>query len=91
MRDYGSDIIATQNIKFTNKEIELLINSLQYLLSVNLPIDEDFLHPYARLKDDLSKIQDNINEKIREAQSDKKEIKTEEALRQGTPSCETCE
>lgn len=86
-----TDIIATQTIKYTNKEIELLVNALDYMLSVNLPIDEDFLHPYAKLRDDLRKILDNINEKISEAQSDKKEIKTEEALRQGTPSCETCE
>jgi hypothetical protein len=35
--------VSTATIKFSRQEIETLLNALDLALSINLPIDEDFL------------------------------------------------
>ena len=54
--------VSTATIKFSRQEIETLINTLDLVLSINLPIDEDFLKPYYSVKKDLSDIRKQLIE-----------------------------
>ena len=54
--------VSTATIKFSRQEIETLINTLDLVLSMDLPIDEDFLKPYYSVKKDLSDIRKQLIE-----------------------------
>ena len=54
--------VSTATIKFSRQEIETLINTLDIVLSMDLPIDEDFLKPYHSVKKDLSHIRKQLIE-----------------------------
>ena len=47
---------STAIVKLTRQEIETIINTLNFILTTNLPIDEEFLKPYHKLKTDLKLI-----------------------------------
>ena len=53
---------TTATIKFTKEEINLLINNIDFMLSLNIPIEEEWLKPYHKLKEDLLKISKEIVE-----------------------------
>ena len=53
---------STVIIKLTRQEVEVMINTLNFILTTNLPIDEDFLKPYHRLKTDLKVIRKRLIE-----------------------------
>jgi len=69
MIDYNQ---TTINIKYTLSELDKLINALEFLTTLNLPIDKNYIKPYSLLKDNLLKIQEEANEKCLEHQNDKK-------------------
>jgi hypothetical protein len=54
--------VSTATIKFSRQEIETLINTLDLVLSMDLPIDEDFLKPYHSVKKDLGDIRKQLIE-----------------------------
>ena len=41
---------ATVTVKMSKAELETLINSLDFKLSLNVPIDSNYLKPFAKLK-----------------------------------------
>ena len=47
---------ATVTVKMSKAELETLINSLDFKLSLNVPIDSNYLKPFAKLKNDLTMI-----------------------------------
>ena len=51
---------STVIIKLTRQEIEVIINTLNFILTTNLPIDADFLKPYHNLKTDLIRIRRDL-------------------------------
>ena len=53
---------TTATIKFTKEEVNLLINNIDFMLSLNIPIEEEWLKPYHKLKEDLLKISKEIVE-----------------------------
>jgi len=55
-------MVSTATIKFSRQEVEILINTLELVLSTNLPIDKDFLKPYEVLKKDLHDIRKQLIE-----------------------------
>jgi len=77
--------IGTATIKFTDSEIELLINSLEMSISTIVPcVDSgEWKKPYEVLKKDLVDINRQLKEKAKEIPY--------EAKRSGHTSCETCE
>tara|TARA_R100001244_G_C5118976_1_gene123036 strand:- start:378 stop:584 length:207 start_codon:yes stop_codon:yes gene_type:complete len=54
--------VTTATIKFTKEEVNLLINNIDFMLSLNIPIEEEWLKPYHKLKEDLLKISKEIIE-----------------------------
>ena len=52
--------VSTATIKFSRQEIEILINTLEFILSTNLPIDKDFLKPYEVIRKDLTIIKNQL-------------------------------
>ena len=54
--------VSTATIKFSRQELETLINTLDLVLSMNLPIDEEFLKPYHSVKKDLIHIRKQLIE-----------------------------
>ena len=40
---------STATIKFSKEEVEILLNTLEFILSTNLTVDEEFLRPYYSL------------------------------------------
>ena len=52
--------VSTATIKFSRQEIETLLNALDLALSINLPIDEEFLKPYHSVKKDLNDIRKQL-------------------------------
>jgi len=54
--------VSTATIKFSRQEVETLINTLDLVLSMDLPIDENFLKPYHSVKKDLSDIRKQLIE-----------------------------
>ena len=57
---------ATITIKLTKAELETMIKSLNFLSSLNVPIENDWLKPYYTLERDLEIINKRINDKIRD-------------------------
>jgi len=55
-------MISTATIKFSRQEVEILLNTLEFILSTNLPVDEEFLKPYHSLKQDLKGIRKQLVE-----------------------------
>ena len=60
----------TVTIKLSKAEVELIVNSLSYLTSINLPIESDFLKPYVWLLDDLKKINTYVQDGIRNKENE---------------------
>ena len=44
---------SSATIKFSRQEIEILINTLELVLTTNLPIDKNFLKPYEVIRKDF--------------------------------------
>ena len=57
---------ATITIKLTKAELETMIKSLNFLSSLNVPIENDWLKPYYTLERDLEIINKRVNDKIRD-------------------------
>lgn len=76
----------TVTIKLTKAEVELIVNSLSYLTSINLPIESDFLKPYVWLLDDLKKINTYVQDGIRN-----KENETAKESRDVQIKCKNCD
>jgi|TARA_Y100000052_G_C2931849_1_gene74852 hypothetical protein len=57
------------NIKFSQQEVELMINALQNLIKIEIPFQDsaDWRKPYEMLLKDLKKIKSDMNNKIEEA------------------------
>ena len=57
------------NIKFSQQEVELMINALENLIKIELPFQDsaDWRKPYEMLLKDLKKIKLDMNNKIEEA------------------------
>lgn len=51
---------STATIKMTRQEITTVINTLDFICTINLPIDNEFLKPYEKLKTDLMKIEKQL-------------------------------
>jgi len=78
-------MVSTATIKFSRQEVEILINTLELVLSTNLPIDKDFLKPYEVLKKDLH----NIRKQLIEGEQRSNGRVTEEEFY--GEKCENCE
>ena len=76
---------STATIKFSKSEVEILLNTLEFILSTNLPVDEEFLRPYYSLKKDLKGIRKQLveGEQARNGQITENEFYGQE--------CEVCE
>ena len=57
---------ATITIKLTKAELETMIKSLNFLSSLNVPIENYWLKPYYTLERDLEIINKRVNDKIRD-------------------------
>jgi len=56
------------NIKFSQQEVELMINALENLIKLEIPlVINDWRKPYEMLLKDLKKIKLDMNNKIEEA------------------------
>ena len=57
------------NIKFSQQEVELMINALQNLIKIEIPFQDsaDWRKPYEMLLKDLKKIKSDMSNKIEEA------------------------
>ena len=57
------------NIKFSQQEVELMINALENLIKIEIPFRDsaDWRKPYEMLLKDLKKIKLDMNNKIEEA------------------------
>jgi hypothetical protein len=57
------------NIKFSLQEVELMINSLENLIRIEIPFQDsaDWRKPYEMLLKDLKKIKSDMKNKIEEA------------------------
>ena len=75
---------ATVTVKMSKAELETLINSLDFKLSLNVPIDSNYLKPFAKLKNDLTKISQQLDDAVINKKVTKEEF-------YGTPKCEPCE
>jgi len=71
----ANDISPLVTIKLTQSELELVMSSLYFLTTIKLPIPDEWIKPYISLKKDLYKINDMINEKVKEAENDQKRPK----------------
>ena len=81
------DRVGTALIKFTNAEIDLLINSIDFMTSLNIPIEKEWVKPYSRLKKDLLNINNRLGEKMKETS-----LNINNELKNINPSsCEDCE
>tara|TARA_R110002051_G_C8507697_1_gene465849 strand:- start:420 stop:668 length:249 start_codon:yes stop_codon:yes gene_type:complete len=60
------DRVGTALIKFTNAEIDLLINSIDFMTSLNIPIEKEWIKPYSKLKEDLLDVNNKLGEKMKE-------------------------
>ena len=48
---------STALIKLTKAEINLLVQNIDFVLSLNIPIEKEWLKPYVKIKEDLKKIE----------------------------------
>ena len=57
------------NIKFSQQEVELMINALENLIKIEIPFQDsaDWRKPYEMLLKDVKKIKLDMNNKIEEA------------------------
>tara|TARA_Y100001938_G_C7988030_1_gene377934 strand:+ start:351 stop:602 length:252 start_codon:yes stop_codon:yes gene_type:complete len=57
------------SIKFSQQEVELMINALENLIKLEIPFQDsaDWRKPYEMLLKDLKKIKSDMNNKIEEA------------------------
>ena len=62
--------IPTVTIQLTQAELQLMVDSLNYLTSINLPIEAEFLKPYVWLQDDLKKAQTFVEDGIRNKENE---------------------
>jgi len=75
--------MTTVTMKISESEVDCLIESLNFITSINLPIETEYLKPYSALKKDLVKIKSNIVQKRREIPY--------EQNRDSSQSCKTCD
>ena len=78
------------NIKFSQQEVELMINALQNLIKIEIPFQDsaDWRKPYEMLLKDLKKIKLDMNNKIEEAMLNREH---EEVSTIYGEVCEVCE
>jgi len=78
------------NIKFSLQEVELMINSLENLIRIEIPFQDsaDWRKPYEMLLKDLKKIKSDMKNKIEEAMLNREHEKTSTIYGE---VCEVCE
>ena len=87
------DITPVVTIKMTQAELELAIHSLSLITSLDVPIEKHWLSPYKTLHNELMKINENINDKVRDIQNDtkKEESYDQYSTTQVPQSCKACD
>ena len=74
------------NIKFSQQEVQLMIDALENLIKLEIPlVINDWRKPYEMLTKDLKKIKLDMNNKIEEAMLNREHQET------STIFCEVCE
>tara|TARA_X000001388_G_scaffold74656_1_gene68010 strand:- start:363 stop:620 length:258 start_codon:yes stop_codon:yes gene_type:complete len=77
------------NIKFSQQEVELMINALENLIKLEIPlVINDWRKPYEMLTKDLKKIKLDMNNKIEEAMLNREHEETSTIYGE---VCEVCE
>ena len=78
------------NIKFSQQEVELMINALENLIKIQIPFQDsaDWRKPYEMLTKDLKKIMLDMNNKIEEAMLNREHEETSTIYGE---VCEVCE
>lgn len=77
------------NIKFSQQEVELMINALENLIKLEIPlVINDWRKPYEMLTKDLKKIKLDMNNKIEEAMLNREYNETSTIYGE---VCEVCE
>ena len=78
------------NIKFSQQEVELMINALENLIKLEIPFQDsaDWRKPYEMLTKDLKKIKLDMNNKIEEAMLNREHEETSTIYGE---VCEVCE
>jgi len=78
------------NIKFSQQEVELMINALENLIKLEIPFQDsaDWRKPYEMLTKDLKKIKLDMNNKIEEAMLNREHQETSTVYGE---VCEVCE
>tara|TARA_Y100000401_G_scaffold3523_1_gene2493 strand:- start:128 stop:388 length:261 start_codon:yes stop_codon:yes gene_type:complete len=78
------------NIKFSQQEVELMINALQNLIKIEIPFQDsaDWRKPYEMLLKDLKKIKSDMSNKIEEAMLNREHKETSTIYGE---VCEVCE
>jgi hypothetical protein len=78
------------NIKFSQQEVELMINALENLIKLEIPFQDsaDWRKPYEMLTKDLKKIKLDMNNKIEEAMLNREHQETSTIYGE---VCEVCE
>ena len=78
------------NIKFSQQEVELMINALENLIKLEIPFQDsaDWKKPYEMLTKDLKKIKLDMNNKIEEAMLNREHEETSTIYGE---VCEVCE
>ena len=79
--------IPTVTIKLTQSELQLMVDALNYLTSINLPIESEFLKPYVWLQDDLKKAQIFVADGIRNKENET----TDSEAFNGQIECKECD
>jgi len=75
---------ATITIKMSQVELETLIKSLDFISSLNVPIDNNYLKTFVKLKSDLIKMNQQLGDAIINKNVTKEEF-------YGETKCEPCE
>ena len=77
------------NIKFSQQEVELMIDALENLIKLEIPlVINDWRKPYEMLTKDLKKIKLDMNNKIEEAMLNREHQETSTIYGE---VCEVCE
>ena len=78
------------NIKFSQQEVELMINALENLIKLEIPFQDSAVwkKPYEMLTKDLKKIKLDMNNKIEEAMLNREHEETSTIYGE---VCEVCE
>ena len=68
--------VGTVMIKMTDSELEITIACLEFYTTLDLPVDGEYLKPYDKLKHDLIRVKQQLEDYKHEVRHGKKEIIT---------------